>query len=128
MSNDLSILALFGLWTLVVTLASAGTALTALNIPSRYSPANRPSLLCILSNRIARTQIRSRHAFILFTPAAVAVGKTAPMGPASVLGTKLFLYSRIAYVPLYVYGTPYLRITTWLAVCCTIAWFCTMAA
>ena len=66
-----------------------------------------------LAGRAARTAVNTLENLVLFTAVALVAHATVPGSERVLLGARIFFYSRILYVPLYVGGVKYVRSLTW---------------
>lgn len=64
-----------------------------------------------ISGRADRALANVTEAMILFLPLALLSQDAA----AAVLGATIFVFARIIYVPLYLFGVPFLRTLAWVA-------------
>jgi len=67
-----------------------------------------------MGGRAVRAASNSIEALILFTPLAL-VAHISGHGEAALFGAQLFFWSRVAYLPIYWVGIPYLRSAVWFA-------------
>ncbi|NNJ72537.1 MAG: hypothetical protein HKP09_05085 [Enterobacterales bacterium] len=65
-----------------------------------------------MGGRAVRAASNSIEAFILFAPLAIVAHITG-QAEAALLGAQLFFWSRVAYLPIYWAGVPYLRSVVW---------------
>ncbi|EAQ98860.1 MAPEG family protein [Congregibacter litoralis] len=65
-----------------------------------------------LGGRAERAANNSIEALILFVPLALTA-QAAGMAEAATLGATVFFWARVAYLPIYLVGIPYLRSLVW---------------
>ncbi|WP_024891146.1 MAPEG family protein [Luteimonas huabeiensis] len=68
-----------------------------------------------LAGRLDRARRNFLETFPFFAAAALAVVATGRGDDQTALGAQLYFWARVAYVPLYAAGVPYLRSLVWLA-------------
>ncbi|WP_149196086.1 MAPEG family protein [Luteimonas suaedae] len=73
----------------------------------------QPAPLTGVAARLDRAMRNFLETFPFFAAAALAVAVTDSTSAASVLGAQLYFWARLAYVPLYAFGVPYLRSLVW---------------
>ena len=72
-----------------------------------------PPPLTGVAGRADRALRNFLETFPLFAAAALAVVATGRGDPATALGAQLWFWARVAYVPLYLGGIPYVRSLVW---------------
>jgi len=82
------------------------------NISSRDLP---PPSITRITARLQRALGNFRESFVYFAVAVLVVTTMARNNPTSALGAQLYLWSRVAYVPVYAAGIPVLRTLIWAA-------------
>ncbi|MEM7242262.1 MAG: MAPEG family protein [Pseudomonadota bacterium] len=60
--------------------------------------------------RSERALVNVGEAMMVFLPLAILTKDI----PAALLGAQIFVFARIVYVPLYLFGIPYLRTVVWI--------------
>ncbi|GLK86813.1 MAPEG family protein [Ancylobacter defluvii] len=107
-------------WTLVLALlqiflaAMLRTQETGLDYNA--GARDRPGLPeGVLAGRLRRAQANLLETLPLFAAAVLIAHIAGRNGTATFWGVWLYFLSRIAYVPLYGFGVPYLRSLVWLA-------------
>jgi len=70
--------------------------------------------LGVLAGRLQRAQGNFFETFPIFAAAAIAVVVADRQGSTSALAVQLYFWARVAYLPLYALGIPYLRSLVWL--------------
>ncbi|MFT4768280.1 MAG: putative MAPEG superfamily protein [Glaciecola sp.] len=65
-----------------------------------------------LGGRAERAANNSIEALIMFVPLAL-VAQIAASAEAAMLGATVFIWARVAYLPIYLIGIPYLRSLVW---------------
>lgn len=99
----------------LVQLLLAATLMTAQR-GSRWNVGPRdgqPPPLTGVAGRAERAFRNFLETFPFFAAAVLGVVAAGRTGEASALGVQLYLWARIAYVPLYLAGIPYLRSLVW---------------
>ena len=106
-------------WTLVLALAQIFLPATAKTIQfgARWNAGPRDSEIAppsVIAGRLDRAQRNLFETLPLFI-AAVLIAHVAGVDPAlSLLGSQLYLGSRVLYIPLYAFGVPGIRSLVWL--------------
>jgi uncharacterized MAPEG superfamily protein len=67
----------------------------------------------VMMGRARRTVQNSIEAAVLFLPAVVALGLADGFGAHSALGAAVFFWARVAFIPAYLFGMPWLRTLVW---------------
>jgi uncharacterized MAPEG superfamily protein len=77
----------------------------------RLAMGNRENLpeASPLAGRAERTARNTAENFVLFAALALVAHAAGAESPRVILGAELFLWSRLAYIPVYYAGIPYLR-------------------
>ncbi|MGK2740581.1 MAPEG family protein [Tepidicaulis sp. LMO-SS28] len=66
-----------------------------------------------LAGRLARAQQNFNETFPLFAALALLLHVTETSGAWSLLGAHLYFWGRVAFLPLYAMGVPWLRTVSW---------------
>lgn len=115
MAIELQMLAWAGLLGLAqVMLAAAAITRergTQWNASARDGQAPPPGLL---AGRLQRAQANFLETFAVFAAAAIAVVVAGRQDASTALAVQLYFWARLAYVPLYAAGIPYVRSLAWL--------------
>jgi uncharacterized MAPEG superfamily protein len=111
MSSELSILALYGLWIVVVILIQVLAAIGQVELAK--SRDNMPELEGIAA-RLDRAQINSIVAMALFAPAILLLNIKGISTSGTLLAAQVFLIARIAHSVVYTAGTPWVRTLVWI--------------
>ncbi len=114
MSSELSILALYGLLTMLQILVHVLTATPPLGIPYLVSPRDEPRDLPGVPGRCKRAADNAVTALALFAPAVLLLQANAGFTASTLLAAQVFLIMRLAYAVLYPLGTPWLRTGVWV--------------
>ncbi len=84
----------------------------------RWNVGNRDGEPRPLTGWAARAQ-RANHNFLetfaFFAAAVLAVALTHKSDASSLLGAQIYVWARMAYLPIYLAGIPYLRTLVWAA-------------
>jgi uncharacterized MAPEG superfamily protein len=84
----------------------------------KWNVGNRDGASQPLTGMAARAERANRNfleTFVFFAAAALAVVLAQKSGPSSILGAQIYFWARVAYLPIYVVGIPYLRTLVWAA-------------
>jgi uncharacterized MAPEG superfamily protein len=98
-----------------ITVASV---LTSQQRGLRWNAGNRDEETTPLSPvaaRAARANANFLETFGFFAAAVLAVVVSNHNTPRTALGAELYFWARLAYLPVYVIGIPYLRTAIWVA-------------
>jgi uncharacterized MAPEG superfamily protein len=82
----------------------------------KWNASNRdgePQPLTGFAARAARANQNFLETFPFFAAAVLAVVVAQHTTPQTALGAKIYFWSRLAYLPIYVVGIPYLRTAVW---------------
>jgi len=115
MTTELTLLA----WTLVlavVQIFAFDIARTGHGV--KWNTGARDAAMPLLSpvaERLRRAQDNLYETLPLFIAAVLILHVAGISGALTVLGCQLYLFGRIAYLPLYAAGVPWLRSIVWLA-------------
>ena len=66
-----------------------------------------------LAGRAERTARNTLENFVLFAALALAAHAAGATGQRAELGAEIFFWARLAYIPIYLAGLPYLRTAVW---------------
>jgi uncharacterized MAPEG superfamily protein len=72
-----------------------------------------PTPLTGVAGRLERAQRNFLETFPFFAAAALAVALTGRSDAMTALGAQLYFWARVAYVPIYAAGIPYVRSFVW---------------
>jgi uncharacterized MAPEG superfamily protein len=82
----------------------------------KWNASNRdgePQPLTGFAARAARANQNFLETFAFFVAAVLAVVVAQHTTPQSALGAKIYFWARLAYLPIYVIGIPYVRTAVW---------------
>jgi len=127
MSSELSILALYGLLTVILILIQVLLATPQLGIPYLVSSRDEKRELTGLAGRALRAVDNSIVAMALFAPAILILAVTSNFSGASLMAAQAFLLARVAYAVVYFAGLPWVRTLVWLVGFLATAWLYLMA-
>lgn len=107
-------------WTVVLGLIHlfAAAALMTRQRGMQWNASARdgaPTPLTGVAGRLERAQRNFLETFPFFAAAALAVVLTGRGDAMTALGAQLYFWARVAYVPLYAAGIPYVRSLVWVA-------------
>jgi uncharacterized MAPEG superfamily protein len=83
----------------------------------KWNASNRdgePAPLTGAAARAARASHNFLETFPFFAAALLAVVFTKTNSPHTVFGAELYFWARLAYLPIYIVGIPYLRTLVWV--------------
>lgn len=98
----------------VLVAAALGTAQRGL----KWNVGNRdgePKPLTGFAARASRASGNFLETFAFFAAAVLAVVATQKADASTALGAQIYLWARVAYLPIYIIGIPYLRTLVWAA-------------
>ena len=128
MSNELSILALNGLLVVATILVQVLLATPQLGLPYLASARDEGRQPTGLAARALRAVENSVVALALFAPAVLLLAaKEGGFTATTLLAAQVYLVARVIYVPVYLFGVPYLRTLVWLAGFAATAWLYLLA-
>lgn len=84
----------------------------------QWNAGNRDGEPQPLNKYAARADRANRNfleTFAFFAAAALAVVAMHKTGAQTVIGAQIYFWARVAYLPVYVIGIPYLRTIIWIA-------------
>ncbi|NYZ62754.1 MAPEG family protein [Luteimonas deserti] len=115
MTIELQVLA----WAIVLGLVHIGVAAAFATWQRgvRWNAGNRDAEAPPLRGAAVRTAAASRNfleTFPFFVAAVLAVVVAGRSDPTTALGAQVYLWARIAYLPIYAIGIPYLRSLVWV--------------
>ena len=96
----------------IVLQASAGAIFLGLSYLMGPRDENK-TVENVYCGRINRALHNILETFPLFAALAVALAVTGRTGGNAALGAQIYLWARIIYVPVYVFGIPVLRTIVW---------------
>lgn len=114
MSSELSILALYGLLTVVVMLVHVLSAAGQVGLGYLATPRDEKRELAGISGRAERCLNNSIVAMALFAPAVLILAVQDAATGKTLLAAQAFLAARALYTVLYYAGLPWLRTGAWL--------------
>ncbi|MEM9010544.1 MAG: MAPEG family protein [Pseudomonadota bacterium] len=115
MGTEIGILALYGLFVIVVILLQVLAALPQVGLVALASARDTMAPLTGVAARLDRAQLNCVIGLALFAPAAIAVQMLGLSTGATVLAGQIFLIARLVYVVVYAAGIPWLRTLAWTA-------------
>jgi uncharacterized MAPEG superfamily protein len=107
-------------WSILLGLAYIVTAVTfslwqrglLWNVGNRSDESRPLSAMAARADRASRNFLET---FAFFAAAVLAVVFAQRSSAATVLGAQIYFWARLAYLPVYVAGIPYLRTAIWAA-------------
>ena len=116
MSVELQMLGWSVVLGLVYVLVAAGFGTWQRGL--RWNAGNRDGEPQPLNKYAARADRANRNfleTFAFFAAATLAVVAMHKTGAQTVIGAQIYFWARLAYLPVYVIGIPYLRTVIWIA-------------
>jgi len=114
MSNELNILALYGLFTCLVLILKVTGATGQVGMGYLLSSRDDHRTLTGITGRLDRALNNSVVAMALFAPAILLLHVKGGFGPGSLAAARIFLIARVLYVPAYGFGITGVRTLVWL--------------
>lgn len=97
---------------LLAVLFSVGTR----GMPWGAGPRDQPAPpLGMIGGRIERAFRNYLETFVFFAAAVLMANALGRHTATSAIGAQVFFWARVAYVPVYAFGIPYLRTVVWIA-------------
>ena len=127
MSSELSILALYGLFIVVLILVQVLAAAGQVGLGELAKPRDDMPKLTGVAGRLDRAQMNSVIAMALFAPAVLMLSAQGAFTANTLLAAQIFLIARILYPIVYVMGTAWIRTLLWTAGFLATAWLYLMA-
>ena len=115
MGSELNIVALYGLFIIVVIVAQVLAAMSQVGLGALASPRDDAGPLTGVAGRLDRALRNCVVAMVLFAPAVLIVELKGVAGGGSLLAAQVFLIARVLYVPIYAAGIPWVRTLVWAA-------------
>ena len=113
MSPELTVLALAALLALIQVALPVFPALGQLGLPYLAGPRDEGKTLTGIGARLQRAADNMMETLPLFAIAVLVVHVAGISNGATVTAAWVFLIARIAYVPIYALGIPWLRTAVW---------------
>ena len=106
-------------WSILLGLAYVliAAALATQQRGLKWNASNRdgvPQILTGTAARAARASVNFLETFPFFAAAVLAVVLTKANTPHTALGAELYFWARLAYLPIYIIGIPYVRTLVWV--------------
>lgn len=83
------------------------------NLPWAVGPRDEPRDLGRYAERLNRAMKNFTETFVLFAAAVLLAHALGVKNKTTALGAQLYIWGRVAYVPLYAFGIPWLRTVAW---------------
>ncbi len=115
MSNELTILALYGLLVIVILLVHVLLALPQVGLSYLASPRDNEVKLTGTAGRALRSLENAIAAMVLFAPAVLILQAQGTFSSTTLLMAQIFLVARVLHWLLYLAGLPWVRTAAWLA-------------
>ncbi|NRB03831.1 MAG: MAPEG family protein [Rhodobacteraceae bacterium] len=114
MTSELSILALYGFVIAITILIQVTAALGQASLLDLARSRDDLPDLTGIAGRLLRAVNNSIVAMALFAPAVLILEVKGIHTAQTLLAAQVFLIARIAYVPIYAFGIPWLRTLVWI--------------
>lgn len=114
MSSELTILALYGLFTALILLLQVTGALGQLGMGYLLSSRDEHRSLTGITGRLDRALTNSITAMALFAPAILLLAVKGGFTHGTLTAAQAFLGARVLYVPAYALGLTGVRTLFWL--------------
>ncbi len=114
MADEITILALYGLFVLIVVVLQVLAAMSQVGLPELASPRDTTPSLTGTAGRVERALNNSVVALALFAPAVLILKVQDASTGGTLLAAQIFVIARILYVGVYVAGIPWLRTGIWM--------------
>lgn len=114
MADEITILALYGLFVLIVVVLQVLAAMSQVGLPELASPRDTTPPLTGTAGRVERALNNSVVALALFAPAVLILKIQDASTGGTLLAAQIFVIARILYVGVYVAGIPWLRTGIWM--------------
>lgn len=127
LTDELSILALYGLIVALTLVAQASGALGQLGMGYMLSARDDNLGASGLPGRLERALNNSVTTLALVAPPILILGLRDAYSAQSLLAAQAFLVARILYLPAYILGIPLMRTLVWtigFAATLALYWFC----
>ncbi|MEO1678123.1 MAG: MAPEG family protein [Pseudomonadota bacterium] len=115
LTDELSLLGLYGLLLIAIIVVQVLIALPNVGLPYLSTPRDEGRDTGTLGGRAQRALDNSVVAMALFAPAILILAVKGISTPTTVLSAQVFVVARLAYVPVYIAGIPWLRTLVWTA-------------
>lgn len=108
------------LWSVVLGLAHVlvSATLATQQRGLKWNASNRdgePKPLTGTAARACRANVNFLETFPFFAVAVLVIELVKAHSPHTALGAELYFWARLAYLPIYIVGIPYLRTLVWAA-------------
>jgi uncharacterized MAPEG superfamily protein len=99
---------------LVQLLISTTLSVKDIGLPYASSPRDTPApAVGVLTGRLLRAFHNFRETFVYFAVAVIIVVLLNKTNAQTAMGARLYFWARLAYVPVYAAGIPFLRTAVW---------------
>lgn len=115
MSYELQILGCAVAWGLVQIALAAAMSVQQRGFAWAMGPRDQTAALTGMAARVSRSLANFSETFPLFAAAVLAVALTQRGNATSALGAQLYIWARVAYLPVYALGISYVRTVVWAA-------------
>ena len=94
----------------------AGMGSLSVSVGYLLGPRDTPADIGnVYAKRAGRALANALETFPLFAAVALALAVTGRTGGNAALGAQIYVWARLAYVPLYLFGIPVARTLAWVA-------------
>ncbi|MEM8789704.1 MAG: MAPEG family protein [Pseudomonadota bacterium] len=113
LTDELSLLALYGILLALTLLAQATGALGQFGLGYLMSSRDEHRSAAGVAARLERALANSITAMVLFAPAILLLHARGAFSPDTLIAAQIFLAARIVYLPAYAFGIVGLRSLAW---------------
>ncbi|MGG7644938.1 MAPEG family protein [Rhodovulum sp. YNF3179] len=115
LNDELSILALYGLYVAITLVLQATGAMQQLGMGYLLSSRDEGRTASGMAARLERALWNSVSAMALFAPAVLILEARGAFSDATLMAAQVFLIARVIYVPTYAFGVIGVRSLAWAA-------------
>jgi len=115
LNDELSILALYGLYVAITLVLQATGAMQQLGMGYLLSARDEGRTAGGMAARLERALWNSVSAMALFAPAILILEARGAFSDATLMAAQVFLVARVIYVPTYAFGVIGVRSLAWAA-------------
>jgi uncharacterized MAPEG superfamily protein len=113
MGYELQILACAVAWGLIQVAFAATLSVQQRGLDWAFGPRDVSPPLTGMGARVNRALANFSETFPLFAAAVLAIAVTQRSNATSMLGAQIYLWARVAYLPVYALGFRYVRTLVW---------------
>ena len=113
MAIELQMLVYAGLLAVLQIVLFVALALPQVGIPWAVGPRDKAQTLTGTGGRAQRALANMFESLTLFAIAVLTASAAGRFGSETALAAQIYFWARVAYVPAYVFGIPWLRSLIW---------------